>query len=51
MVISRMDSSDLMDSSQEEEVLLLLLEERTASPVPHTGGLKVDIRDAMMVIL
>ncbi len=49
MVISRMDSSDLMDSSQEE--VLLLLEERTASPVPHMGGLKVDIRDAMMVIL
>ncbi|XP_016419590.1 uncharacterized protein LOC107749052 isoform X3 [Sinocyclocheilus rhinocerous] len=39
MVTSRMDSSDLMDSSQEE----VLAEERT-------GGLKVDMRDAMKVI-
>ncbi len=47
MVISLMHSSGLMDSSLEE----VLLEERMPSPVPRTGGLKVDIHDAVMVIL
>lgn len=47
MVISRMDSRDLMDSSLEE----VLLEERMPRPVPLTGGLKVDMNDVVIVIL
>lgn len=46
MAISHTGSSDLTDNSQEE----VLVEVRTASPVAHTGGLKVDMCDAMMVI-